>query len=216
MAWEPDYATLADYKHYLNIQAPDIADDQELPLDITAASRAVDKCCSERTNGLGARRQFGKVDAPEVRYYTPRWDQDLLRWVIEVDDIADVTGLVINVDTGNDDIYESTITQFVMRPKNALARQRVYTQIAISTLSTVQPTYFPDSAKITGLWGWTIPPVTVKRATLLQAHRFTKRRQSPMGITGSPQKGTEKRLLEDVDPDIRQMLMDYVKLGWTV
>lgn len=216
MAWEPDYITLTDYKHYLGIKDPDNTDDPELPLDITAASRAVDKCCSERANGLGARRQFGKVDAPEARFYTPRWDTDLLRWVIEIDDIDDVTGLVIAIDTGNDDVYESTITQYVMRPKNALARKRVYTQIAISTLSTVQPTYFPDSAKITGLWGWSTTPVTVKRATLLQAHRFTKRRQSPMGTTGSPQKGSEKQLLENVDPDIEQMLMDYRKLGWTV
>lgn len=215
MAWEPDYITLPEYKRYLTIKDPDITDDQDLPFDITAASRSVDKCCSERYNGMGSRRQFGKVDAPEARFYTPRWDNDLLRWVIEIDDIDDVTGLVVQVDTGNDDVYESTITQYVMRPKNALARKRVYTQIAISTLSIVQPTYFPDSAKVTGLWGWTTVPTTVKRATFIQAHRFTKRRQSPMGTTGSPQKGTEKQLIENVDPDIEQMLKSYVKLGWT-
>jgi len=215
MAWEPDYITSAEFKHYTSIEALDTVDDAEIGFAITAASRAVDKCCSERFNGMGAKRQFGQTAAPEVRYYTPRWDNDLIRWVIEVDDFDDITSLVVQVSTGNNEVYNGTITDYVLRPRNALADKRVYTQIAIATASSIQPVFFRDSAKITNKWGWTTTPTTVKTGTFTQAHRFAKRRQSPMGVTGSPQKGTEAKLLEEVDPDIALMLTDYVKLGWT-
>lgn len=217
MAWEPDYLTLPEFKSYIRITAPnDTVDDSVLPWAITAASRAIDKCCSERQNGMGARRQFGKTDTVESRYYTPRWDQDLIRWVIEIDDLYSATGLVIEVDTGNDDVYGEVITDYVLRPRNALLQQRVYTQIAVSTRSNIQPVIFPDSAKVTtDKWGWSAYPTTVKEGTAIQAHRFAKRRQSPLGTTGSPAKGTEQKIIEDVDPDIELMLKSYVKLGWT-
>lgn len=213
--WEPDYVTLTEMKHYLAVEALDTTDDAELPFAITAASRAIDKFCSERFNGMGAKRQFGQVAAPEVRYYTPRWDQNLIRWVIEIDDLEDPTGLTLQVDPGNTGVYNQTITAYVLRPPNALANKRVYTQIAILPTSSVQPSWFTDSAKALGKWGWISYPTTVKTATYIQAHRFAKRRQSPMGVTGSPQKGTEKKLLEECDPDVKLMLTDYVKLGWT-
>lgn len=218
MAWEPDYLTLSEFKNYIRITAPnDNIDDAVLPWAITAASRAIDKCCSERKNGMGARRQFGKVDALESRYYTPRWDQNLLRWVIEIDDLYDSAGLLVEIDTGNDDVYGEFITDYVLRPKNALAQKRVYTQIAVSTRSNIQPVYFPDSARVTtDKWGWSAFPVTIKEGAAIQGHRFAKRRQSPLGTTGSPQKGTEQKVIEDVDPDIELMLKSYVKLGWTL
>ena len=216
MAWEPDYITATEFKNYVRISNPnDTLDDQLIPVWITAASRAVDRCCSERQNGMGARRQFGQTAAAEARYYTPRWDGELLRWVIEIDDVEDPTGMTIEVDTGNTGVYNSVITDFTLRPRNALLRKRVYTQIAVSSLSSVQPTYFVDSAKVTVKWGWIAYPTTIKEATFIQTHRFSKRRQSPLGTTGSPQKGTEQQLFEDVDPDIKLMLQPYVKLGWT-
>jgi len=216
MAWEPDYITAVEFKHYTKIENSDTVDDAEISFAITAASRAIDKCCSERFNGMGAKRQFGQVAAPEARYYTPRWDNDLIGWVIETDDFDDPTGLTVQVSAGGNDVYNGTITDYVLRPKNAIADKRVYTQIEIASVSNVQPIFFRDSAKITVKWGWTTVPTTIKTATLIQSHRFTKRRQSPMGVTGSPQKGTEAKLLEEVDADIALMLTDYIKLGWTI
>lgn len=215
MAWEPDYVTAAAYKHYTKIS--DTEDDAEIALYITAASRAVDRCCSERPNGMGARRQFGQVAAPEVRYYTPRWDQDLLKWVIEVDDFATTVGMVVQISTGNDNVYSSTIDNayVIPRPMNAIVEGMVYTQIAIASDSPVQPNYFKDSAKITIRWGWTAFPDTVELATMIQAHRFSKRRQSPGVASGSTQKGTKQDFDPGVDPDIALMLKKYVKLGWT-
>jgi hypothetical protein len=106
-----------------------------------------------------------------------------------------------------------------LRPRNAPRDNRPWTQIAISPASTVQPARFPDSVRATAnVWGWTEFPTTVVRATLIQAHRFNKRRVSPFGIKGSPQRGTLQTITEEVDADVAAMLNsnNFVKLGWTV
>jgi hypothetical protein len=212
MAWEPDYVTVADFKVWARITDAD--DDVALARTLTAASRAVDRFCGQHVF-----RQFGQVAAAEARYYTPRWDTDLMRWVIEIDDLADITGLVVEVDTSNSDTYNEVITAYVPRPRDAIGRKRVYTQIAISTSSAVQPTFFPDSAKLTSnLWGWSAVPTTVTEAVMLQTNRIHKRRVAPFKDTGSAKRGTRLtyNLIERLDPDIETMLESYVKIGWTI
>lgn len=216
MAWEPDYVTEDEFKTYVKIATDDESDNTYIALDITAASRAIDRCCSSRPNGLGARRQFGKVASSTARYYTPRWDRDQGRWVIEIDDLAVGTGLVVEIDQDNDDVYESTVTDYVLRPRDAIANNRPFTQIAVGVGSAVQPIDWPDSARVTtDQWGWSAVPSTIKRACLLQTHRFNKRRVSPFGVKGSPQKGTQQSLMDQVDADVEQMLAPYIKIGWT-
>lgn len=216
MAWEPDYVTEDQFKAYVKIELDDEADNTFIAADITAASRAIDKCCSNRPNGLGARRQFGKVAASEARYYQPRWDRDQGRWVVEIDDLAVGTGLAIAVDLDNDDVYESTVTDYVLRPRDAVVNNRPFTQISIGIGSAVQPTDWPDSVRVTtDQWGWSAVPATVFRACLIQTHRFNKRRVSPFGVKGSPQKQTQQSLMDQVDADVEQMLAPYIKIGWT-
>jgi hypothetical protein len=214
--WEPNYLTAVEYKDLAKIPTTDTADDTRIESSIAAASRAVDRCCSNRPNGLGFRRQFGQTETAEARYYTPRWDTNLVRWVIEVDDFMTTEDLVVAVDTSNSDNHNQLITAYVVRPRDALLNKRPYTQIAISTTSSVQPTWFKDSAKVTNVWGWDAYPATVKDATFLQSHRFFKRMQAPFGVTGSPPKATNAQVLEKVDSDIELMLKNYVRLGWTV
>jgi len=60
-------------------------------------------------------------------------------------------------------------------------------------------------------WGWSAVPVPVKEATYLQASRFHSRRDSPYGIAGSPDQGSELRLLSRVDPDVAVSLSDFVR-----
>lgn len=215
--WEPNYITVEAFKSYVNIEASDASDDVAIALDIAAASRAIDRCCSSRLNGLGARRQFGQVVAPEARFYTPRWDTEQVRWIIEVDDFMTTVGLTITLDTSNQDMYSSTITDYVPRPKDALERGRPYTQLSIKTSSTVQPYVWPDSAKVTCRWGWSAFPDVVVRATYLQAHRYNKRRTAPFGVAGAQQNNSEVPTHKAVDPDILEMLAtnDLIKLGWT-
>lgn len=52
-------------------------------------------------------------------------------------------------------------------------------------------------------------PSTIKLATLMQAGRWAKRRDAPFGIAGSPETGSEMRLLAKLDPDVEVMLGGY-------
>lgn len=193
MAWKPDYATADDLKAYLRIA--DTVDDAQAALAVTAASRAVDQA---------ADRQFGLVDAPEARVYTARWSRSRCRWVVDVDDLMTTAGLVVAVPAG-------TITTYKLQPGNAAAKGRPWTRLLINRESGVQPTDDPDDVTVTARWGWTAVPTTIKEATLLQASRFFKRRDAPFGIAGSPDMGSEMRLLAKVDPDVAVAIADYRK-----
>lgn len=193
MPWAPDYVTTTDLKSYLRITGA--ADDAQLQLAVTSASRAVDSTTY---------RQFGQVAAAEARTYTARWDGSICRWVIVVDDLMDATGLTVVIEAG-------PITLFSKNPANAAQRGRPWTRIVVSDDSTVKPKGEAGEVTVTGKWGWTAVPDTVKQATLLQASRFFKRRDAPFGIAGSPDTGSEMRLLAKVDPDVAVALKPYIR-----
>lgn len=195
VAWKPDYITPAQLAAYINVD--DALDDTELAVAIAAASRAIDKHCG---------RQFGKVDAPEVRYYTARPNYRRRVWVVDIDDLATTTGLIVTVaDVG-------TVTTYALEPRNAVAEGKVWTRLTIAFDSAVAPTGDEDEMVLTGGWGWPSIPVPVTMAGRLQGSRFHARRGSPYGIAGSPQQGSELRLLSRVDPDVGVSLSDYVRL----
>lgn len=49
-------------------------------------------------------------------------------------------------------------------------------------------------------------PKPVSIATKLQASRWYKRRDAPFGVAGSPELGSELRLLPKLDPDVEVLL----------
>lgn len=202
MAWEPDYTTLGDLAEFVRIPAGDVVDDAQMMLAITAASRAVD-----RTAG----RQFGMVAAAEARVYTARCDPARLRWSVPIDDLMDATGLTVAYDSAGDETYASAITAYSLRPGNAAPRARPWTELIVRPTSTVQPTGLEAGVRVTGLWGWSAVPAPVEEATLLQASRLLSRRDSPYGIAGSPETGSEMRLLAKVDPDVAVSLAGYLR-----
>lgn len=197
MAWAPDYIATADLKSYLRITGS--ADDAELALDITAASRAVDST---------AFRQFGKVGSAEARKYTPRFDCTLGTyglWVIPIDDLMDATGLTVSVAAGS-------ITDYTLWPLNAAMRGRPWTRLVVGKDSTIKPKgEVGEVTASTDKWGWTAVPDTIKLCTRLQAARLFKRRDAPFGIAGSPDTGSELRLLAKVDPDLAVSLKPYIR-----
>jgi uncharacterized phiE125 gp8 family phage protein len=191
MAWAPDYVTSAELKSYLHID--DANDDAQIALAIAAASRAIDTHCG---------RQFGSVSPIEERFYTGRWERRRRRWVVEVDDIMTTTSLTVEVEG-------QAITEYQLEPSNAEFKGRPWTHLVVSPDSSVMPTGEQDEVAITGTWGWTAVPSSVKQATLLQASRFFARRGSPYGVAGSPDEGTELRLLSRVDPDVGVALAPF-------
>lgn len=188
MAWAPDYVAAADLKALLRIS--DTVDDAQVALAITAASRAVDRA----TN-----RQFGLVAAPEVRTYTARWDRDRRKYVVEIDDLMTAVGLIVATDV--------TITDYKLQPGNAAAKSQPWTRIVLNTGGTCTE----DGVTVTAKYGWTTVPVAVQQATLLQASRFFARRDAAFGIAGSPDLGSEMRLLAKVDPDVAVVLGPYTR-----
>lgn len=193
MAWQPDYVTATEVTDYARVT--DNVDAVWAAMAATGASRAVDK----HTN-----RQFGLVDAPELRNYTARWNRRRCRWVVEIDDLMTSVGLVVATADG-------TITEYDLEPRNAAAKGRPWTRLVIRPANTVPITGEDEEILGTGKWGWTAFPATVKQASLLQGSRFLARRDSPYGIAGSPQTGSELRLLARVDPDVGVSLTDYVR-----
>jgi len=191
VAWAPDYLTVEELAAYLRID--DDVDDLELAAAITAASRAIDHA----TN-----RQFGKVAAAEERLYTARPDLERGYWVVDVDDFQTATGLVVTV-------AGDVLATFTKEPVNAPAKGRPWTRLAWTAESELTPCGARHEIGVTIPWGWTAFPATVVTATKLQSSRFFTRRNAPFGVAGSPDQGSEMRLLAKVDPDVAVMLSDY-------
>lgn len=189
--WEPAYAEVDELKAYVSIPDDDTLDDTELAGKIAAASRSIDWFC---------RRQFGQVDEIEARTFTAQPHRRGA--LVVVDDLMDVTGMVVTADG-------SAVTPDRLWPVNAPVTGRPYTRLWLPMATTCMV----DGIEITALWGWVAVPDTIKEATLLQASRLFKRRDAPFGVAGSPDLGSEMRLLAKVDPDVAVMLRKYVRRG---
>jgi hypothetical protein len=193
VAWAPDYVSEDQLRDYCRVH--DLDDEALHPLARTAASRAVD----HHTN-----RQFGKVDAPVERIYHPWPDDERAYWCVDIDDLMDSAGLVVKV-------ADATVATFVLEPRNAAPDGRPWTRLVFTGDSEVRPSSTLDDVSVLAPWGWTATPDTVVQATLLQASRLTKRRDAPFGVAGSPDMGSELRLLARVDPDVAVVLADYMR-----
>lgn len=195
MALFPDYCTAAQLKSLLRIT--DATDDAELGYAITAASRIVD----QETG-----RQFGLAGAAEPRYYTAHHNRRTGRWFARIDDLQTTTGLVVKIDDGGES-YPTTLTlntDFRLRPYNAALDGLPWTALVGARSQDLGTG--PVSLEVTGRFGWSSVPTLVVQATLLQASRIFKRRDAPFGVAGSPETGSELRLLAKADPDVMVML----------
>lgn len=200
MTWAPDYLTTAELKGSLRIE--DAVDDAELPGYVSAASRAIDDHCN---------RQFGLVAAPEQRFYTARWNARRWRWVVDIDDLMTVVGLVVLVVLPDGTTVAVTAANYTLEPRNAAAEGRPWTRLMFGRAAERQPDGCQDGVAVTGSWGWSAIPAQVKQAAKLQGARFAARRDSPFGIAGSPDTGGELRLLARVDPDVAVSLRGLVR-----
>jgi hypothetical protein len=190
VVWAPDYADAQLVKDYLRID--DVTDDAFIAMWITAVSRNVDDHCG---------RQFGKVDDLEVRTYrTGRYDCRLGAYVVEIDDLFDTVGVEILGPAG------AAVTDFDLWPDNAPQKGKPYTQLHLPGVS--------GRLTMEASWGWPDVPASIPTAMLIQAARLEARRDAAFGIAGSPESGTEMRLLAQLDPDFRTTLKPYVRKWW--
>jgi hypothetical protein len=186
VVWKPDYLTLAEGKSFLRLT--DALDDAEVTAWITAASRAIDKRCN---------RQFGQLAAPAARVYRRPavWEPLSGLWVLEIDDVQDVTGMTVGGVA-----YASSGA--VLLPDNAPADGVPWTALGFTDRPTVSYPGAPAPGTVVARWGWTAVPGQVPAAVKLQLNRWNSRRDSPFGTAGSPSDGSEIRLLSKLDPDV--------------
>lgn len=208
MPWAPDYVTAEQLADYARIQDED--DAVELAGAAAAASRAVDVSCG---------RQFGKIDAAESRLYTAELRRAgtgaaaTWRWVAKVDDVHSAAGLVVELDLDGDGTYSHPTTDYQLRPANAAQRGRPWEYLLFGTQGPT-PTGRPDLVRVTSPnFGWAAFPEVVVTATKVQGNRFFTRRLAPFGVAGSPESGTELRLLAKLDPDV-ELMLGSVRRRW--
>jgi hypothetical protein len=202
MAWAPSYASLTDFKSFARI--PDEDDDAELTLALEGASRAIDGFTY---------RQFGVEGSAVARYYAAHFDVERRRYVVLIDDLMTTTSLVVKSDTAGDGTFATTLTintDFRLAPPNAAADVRPWTVLVAAP--GVHLSCHERSVEIAAKWGWTAVPDVIEQATMLQALRIFKRRDAPFGVAGSPELGSELRLLARLDPDVQVLVSPYRRM----
>lgn len=190
-----EYITLSELKDIRQITDDDT--DDMLQKRITRASRAID----DRTG-----RRFyadGSVSARTFRT-AGRVVCDDDGAVLLVDDIASVTGLI--VETGDGTAW-SPVSDYETEPENALTLGRAITGIRRTLAS-----WPARRARVTADWGWPQVPDAIAEATLLLANRRFMRRDSPEGVAGWGQDGSVR--VSRFDPDIEDLVGPYVLPGF--
>lgn len=202
MPWAPDYITDAEMRDYVRIEGDaDDFDDAQIRDAVAGASRAVDAECQ---------RQFGRTDAPEARYYVPRWSKTRRGWLVAADDMTGSAAVTVALDSAMDGTFATALATVLLRPANAPARGRPWEGLLFTAPAGVTVRGLADEVRVTTVFGWPVAaPQTVVLATKMQGSRFLARRDAPFGVAGNPEQGSELRLLAKVDPDVAVMLKGY-------
>lgn len=191
------YATVTELKTRIGIG--DATDDTVLGEVLDAVSRGIDNYCN---------RFFHQTAAGTIKCYTPVDSDDVL-----IDDCVTLT--VVATDGDGDRTYENTwaATDYDLLPENA-GSTTPYTLIATAPGGNYSfPVGVRKGLKLTGTWGWPAVPDPVHEACLIQAARVFKRKDSPFGISGSPEMGQMR--IGRLDPDVLWLLDVYRNLAVT-
>jgi len=188
MPWAPDYVAIGG-DDGLAAYVRTAADDPFLESLGPAAARAVDAYCN---------RQFGQLPAPATFTYEARNAARLAdgTWVLPVDDVQDITAATVTVDGT---VVAAGVTGYRWWELNAVAKGYPYTALRFAE----RP--YGDVA-LFARFGWTSYPAAVPAAVRFQVNRWFVRRESPYGVAGSPDQGSDTRLSARLDPDTRAIL----------
>lgn len=193
-----EYGTRAALKARLGIEADDTTADALLDSALGASSRGIDKATGRRfwLDDTAVQRVFrlaGRVVCAP--------DGDLLL----VDDIGDIDDLVVELGSGSS---WTAVTDFETQPDNALADGRPITGL----LRPGGWGTYTARGRVTTRWGFPAEPDDITEASLIQASRLYKRKDSPEGIIGSAEWGV--RNLSRRDPDVWALIEPYILPGF--
>ncbi|WP_326677695.1 phage gp6-like head-tail connector protein [Streptomyces sp. NBC_01237] len=193
-----DYASIATLRLMLKTQDSDPRDDL-LQRALASASRSIDKSTG---------RRFWLDPVPVARTYrtagrtVPEDDGEVLL----VDDIGSTDGLVVEVGSGTS-WSPLAAGRVETIPENALLDGRPVTGLLL-----VGDCWTSRQARVTTRFGWPAIPDDIEQATLIQANRLQRRKDSPEGVTGSAEWGVVR--LSRRDPDVWNLIEQYVLPGF--
>jgi len=190
------YTTTALVKASLGIPAATTSEDTAIQAAIDAAEALID-------NYTG--RTFETVT--EARTYLPRTAS-----VVDVDDIATASGLVIKTDEDQDGTFETTLTvttDYVI-VKNA-APFRLITNVNRGWPLSL---YGRPTIEVTATFGYgTTVPDNIKQAALLMATRLFQRKASPLGFQAGAISEFGPVRISRTDPDVAALLQGTKLFG---
>ncbi|MFI9005100.1 phage gp6-like head-tail connector protein [Streptomyces sp. NPDC053541] len=192
-----DYATVATLREMLNVPADDTSRDGLLARALAAASRGID-------TATGRRFYLDATASARVYRVAGRTMCDEDGEQLLVDDIGAASGLV--VETGAAGAW-SVVTDYETAPDNALARGRPVTSLLRTSWGSSS-----TRVRVTAQWGWPDVPDEIEQATLIQAARLYRRKDSPEGVTGSAEWGVVR--LSRRDPDVWALIEHYILPGF--
>lgn len=198
MAITNGYATLADLKAALRLT--DNVDDSLLEKAIESASRRIDGYCG---------RWFYKTSATAVNIYP------INEYLVAFPDDVSNTSITIKIDTNADGTYATTLTQgvdYILEPTDAALRGYPYTHARMVGGQTFPLEVTPSfpTVQVTAQWGWNAVPSDVSQACVLLSMRQFARLNAALGVVGFADMAITVRA---VDPDVRDLLNQYVKFG---
>jgi hypothetical protein len=198
MAITNGYATLAEVKAALRLT--DSVDDSLLERAIESASRRIDGYCG---------RWFYKTSATAVNIYP------INEYLVAFPDDVSNTSITIKIDTNADGTYATTLTQgvdYILEPTDAALRGYPYTHARMVGGQTFPLEVTPSfpTVQVTAQWGWNAVPSDVNQACVLLAMRQFARLNAALGVVGFADMAITVRA---VDPDVRDLLNQYVKFG---
>lgn len=182
MALGDKYATLAELKARVaaGLTLPVDADrDARLNNALDTASRAIEKACG---------RQFNLASSATARLYEPCSD-----YLLEVDDFASTSGLIVKLDSAGDGTFATTVasTNYEARPlNNVVDGESGWPYWKLCAINYCWPTYWQRAPmQVTATWGWSAVPSGVHEACLILAEETFKLADTPFGTGGYGQFG---------------------------
>lgn len=127
-----------------------------------------------------------------------------------IDPIGDATGLAVAAGASTAGPFAALPgTAYDVAPVNAIAKGQPI--MSLRNLSYAWSTYL--YVQVTARYGYPSTPYPIVQATLLQAGRLFRRKDSPEGIVGSAEFGGVTAVRR-VDPDVMQLISPYSLPGF--
>ena len=196
------YVTKAQVKANLGLSGT--SQDDNIDRSINSASRLIDMYCN---------RRFWQDSTVTVKTFTPKSTV-----YIDVPDISTATGLIVKLDTTDNGTFDTTLTKdtdYYLLPTNPQYNKQVsstdhyypYTEIRIleqRSSERFEPLII-NNIQITAKFGWSAVPETIEQATLIQAIRLWKRKDTPFNVFGNETTG-QQELFTKFDPDAKELI----------